>query len=204
MQKALANSGAQAITIDCLGLFYRKLLPAYPCLGHCRLNDIGLVGACEADVEYTVTMLAFAYAFGLPGFISDPVIDTSTNTVIHAHCVSPTRLDGPNKPPAPYVIRSHMEDNKGASLQVKMRVGQPITCAKLYGLETILVSTAKIVDNPDSDRGCHTKITTKVPDARRLLEGYSGGLHRVIFYGDLLAGVKNLAVLQGWKVVEEA
>jgi len=114
-----------------------------------------------------------------------------------------TRLDGPGKPAAPYIIRSHMEDNKGASLQVKMRVGQPITCAKLSGLDTMLVSTAKIVDNPDVDRGCRTKITTQVPNARKLLEGYSGGLHRVIFYGDLLAGVKNLAFLQGWKVVEE-
>lgn len=204
MKKILDEERAQAITIDCLTLFYNKVLPAYPCLGHTKLNDLGLVGACEADIDSTLTMLAFGYAFGVPGFISDPVIDTATNTVIHAHCVSPTKLDGPQGQQAPFIIRSHMEDNRGASLQVKMRVGQPITCAKLTGLNTMLISKAKIVGNPDVDRGCRTKITTEVPSARRLLEDYSSGLHRVIFYGDRVQGAKDLATFMGWKVVEEA
>jgi hypothetical protein len=86
---------AQAVTINCLGLFNQKKLPAYPCLAFCKMNDLGLVGVCEGDVDSTLTQLIFTYAFGIPGYVSDPVIDTSTNTVIHAHCVSAHRLHCP-------------------------------------------------------------------------------------------------------------
>lgn len=194
---------AQAFTINCLGMFHQKRLPAYPCLAFAKLNDIGLTGVCEADVDSTLTQIMLTYAFGVPGFVSDPVIDTAKNTVIHAHCVSATRMDGPTGPRAPYIIRSHMEDNKGASLQVKMRLQQAITCAKLVDLDTMLVSTGTIVDNPDCDRGCRTKITTTVADARKMLNNYGGGLHRVIVYGDRVNAIKDLATLLKFKVVEE-
>jgi hypothetical protein len=96
-----------------------------------------------------------------------------------------------------------MEDNKGASLQVKMRTGQVITMAKLIRQDTMLISTGTITDNPESDRGCRTKIATKVADARKLLEGYEGGLHRVIFYGDRVRTIRDLGGLMQFKVVEE-
>jgi len=145
----------------------------------------------------------FTYLVGKPGFISDPVIDTATNTVIHAHCVSATKMDGPDGPEAPYIIRSHMEDDKGAALQVKMRIGQVITAAKLINLDTMLISTGKIIDTPDVDRGCRTKITTEVADAQKIMENYTGGLHRVIFYGDHVREIKRLAHFMPFKVVEE-
>jgi len=203
LRRIMEEERAQAVTINCLGLFTQKRLPAYPCLAFCKLNDLGFAGVCEGDLDSTLTQLMYTYAFGVPGYVSDPVIDTSKNTVIHAHCVSATRMDGPSGERAPYIIRSHMEDNKGASLQVKMRVGQVITMAKLINQDTMLISTGTIIDNPDSDRGCRTKITTKVADARRLLEGYEGGLHRVIFYGDRVAAVRDLAGLMEFTVVEE-
>jgi hypothetical protein len=203
LRQIMREEKAQAVTINCLGLFAQKRMPAYPCLAFCKLNDIGMVGVCEGDMDSTLTQLIFTHAFGVPGYVSDPVIDTSNNTVIHAHCVSATRLDGPAGGRAPYVIRSHMEDNKGASLQVKMRVGQIITMAKLIRQETMLISTGTITDNPESDRGCRTKITTRVADARKLLNGYEGGLHRVIFYGDRIRPVRDLAGLMRFDVVEE-
>lgn len=194
---------AQAVTVNCLALFGAKVLPAYPCLTFSKLNDVGLTGVCEGDVDSTLTQIIFNYAFGVPGFVSDPVVDTASNTVIHAHCVSATRMDGPSGPRAPYIIRSHLEDNKGAALQVQMRVGQVITAAKLANLDTMLISTGTITGNPDLDRGCRTKITTKVADARKLMRGYTGGLHRVIFYGDRVQAIRDLAALLRFTVVEE-
>ena len=58
-------------------------------------------------------MLLFAYAFGIPGFITDPLFDTSKNAVIHAHCVAPTRMDGPGTRARPFIIRTHRDDNRG-------------------------------------------------------------------------------------------
>lgn len=203
LRRIMKEENAAAVTINCLGMFKAKALPAYPCLAFCKLNDLGLTGVCEGDMASTLTQLIFTYAFGVPGFVSDPVVDTANNTVIHAHCVAATRMDGPKGERASYIIRSHMEDNAGASLQVKMRVGQVITMAKLSDWETMLLSTGTILDNPDVDRGCRTKITTQVADARKVLRQYGAGLHRVIFYGDRVNAIKDLAGMMGMKVVEE-
>jgi hypothetical protein len=92
-----------------------------------------------------------------------------------------------------------------------MRVGQKITCAKLVNLDTLLVSTGKIIEVPDfDDRGCRTQITTEVADARKLLDNWGAGLldgwvaqlHRVVFYGDLFQASRDLASLLGLKVIE--
>ncbi len=224
MQKVLADTKAQAITINCLGLFGQKALPAYPCFGFARLNDLGLVGVCEADLPSTMTQIIYLHLTGKPGFVTDPIFDTATNTVIHAHCVSATKMDGPQGQAAPYNIRSHLEDHKGAVLQVFMRTGQEITMAKLvkanphapvktpslaassaecYGTGAMLVSTGKIVEAPDVDRACRTKITVKVADARKMFEQWSNGLHRVIFYGNHIADTRRLARFTGFDVVEE-
>jgi len=203
MKKVMTEEAAQAITINCLGLFYAGQLPAYPCLGFSRLNSSGLVGACEGDVESTITMLIFQYMAGKPGFITDPVIDTGKGTVIHAHCVAPVSMDGVGGREEPYVLRSHMEDDKGAVVQVTMRVGQKITMAKLVGSDTMLLSTGEIIDTPVSDRGCRTQITTRVKDPRRLLEQYRHGLHRVIFYGDHTSDIERLSKFLKFKVVYE-
>lgn len=223
LQKVLAEEKAHAITINCLGLFGRRAMPAYPCFGFTRLNDLGLVGVCEADLPSTMTQIIYLHLTGRPGFVTDPVFDTSNNTVIHAHCVAATKMDGPSGESAPYIIRSHLEDYKGAVLQTKMRIGQDITMAKLvgvdpntpqkpqlaasplesYGVNTMLVSTGRIIAVPDSDRGCRTQITTRVRDARKMLEQWSHGLHRVIFYGDHVADTRRLGRFLGIDIVEE-
>lgn len=213
MKKLIEQEQARAITIRCLGGFLLDEL-GYPCLGFSKLNDQGIVAACEADMQSTLTMLIFGYAFGIPGFISDPVFDTATDTVIHAHCVSATKMNGPAGERAPYIIRSHAERHKGAVLQVKYRKGEPVTCAKLIDLETMtmLISTGQIIDSPDVDRGCRSKMAVKVADARSMLDNWGCGvvkggmvehLHRVLFYGERLQSIKHLAVLMGLNVIEE-
>jgi L-fucose isomerase-like protein len=222
LQKVLADEKAFAITINCLGLFDRGL-PAYPCFGFARLNDLGLVGVCEGDLPSTMTQAIFQHMEGVPGFVTDPIFDVSNNTVIHAHCVSATKMDGPGGEEAAYEIRSHLEDHKGAVLQVKMRVGQEITMAKLvaglpkgmkapsvaaspadsWGANIMLLSGGKIVGIPDSESACRTKIAVQVSDARKLLENWSNGLHRVIFYGNHAVDIKRFARFTGIDVFEE-
>ena len=67
----------------------------------------------------------------------------------------------------------------------------------------MLVSTATIIDVPDVDRGCRTKITTKVRDARKMFEGWHHGLHRVIFYGNHIEDTRRLGRMVGFDVIEE-
>jgi hypothetical protein len=212
MKNLMIRHKAQAITIACLGGIPIGRL-GYPCLGFSKLNDLGLVGACEADMDSTLTMLLFTYAFGVPGFITDPLFDTAKNAIIDAHCLSATKMDGPAGARAPFIIRTHRDDNKGASLQVELRVGQEVTRAKLCHLDTLLISTGKITEIPSfDDRGCRTQIVTQVADARGMVDHWGAGvlvnenmmtlLHRVIFYGNRLESAKHLARLMGLKVVE--
>jgi hypothetical protein len=209
IKEIMTQECAQAITSShCMGA------PAKGCLTFSKLNDLGLVGACEGDMDSTLTMLLFAYAVGVPGFISDPLFDTSRSALIHAHCTATTKLDGPTGTRAPFLIRTQCDSNQGVSLEVQMRVGQEITCAKLVHLDTMLISTGKIVELTDfHDRGCRTQITTAVANTKSMVHNWGGGvlgddmmtlLHRVVFYGNHVACMRDLAPLMGWKIVEEA
>jgi hypothetical protein len=199
----LEQEKANAMTIDCLGGFRRGELIAYPCVAWSRLNDQGFYGVCEADLPSTMTQLLVTSFSGKPGFVSDPVFDTSRNEIVHAHCVSATSLRGIGAPSLPYIIRSHMEDNKGVSLQVLTPVGETVTVGKFAAPSKFLVSTGEAIGNVDSPRGCRTKIRTRVASARRMLENYGAGLHRVVFYGDYVQPIEAMGSLMGFQVVRE-
>lgn len=201
--EVLRRRQANALTIDCLGGFRRGDLPAYPCVAFSKLNDAGMYGVCEADFPSTMTQLLVTAYSGKPGFVSDPTFDTSRNEVIHAHCVSATRLRGLDAAPSPYTIRTHMEDEKGVSLQVEMPERETITCGKFANPRTFLVSTGEVTANLDDRRGCRTKIVTRVADARKMAEGFTGGLHRVIFYGDHAQAIERMGRLMGFRTVRE-
>ncbi len=204
MRDLLAAQNAQGIAVNCLNLFYAGRMPAYPCLGFFQLNNDGLVGACEADLQSAITMLAMTYLTGRPGYISDPVIDTAKNQVIYAHCVAPNRVFGPRGTANPYHIRSHAEDRKGAAVRSLMPLGQTVTNLKFVPAEkTVVMHLAKTVANIDDDRACRTKLAAEVPNGQKLLEGWSAGWHRVTVYGDYKRRVETLSALLGFKVQEE-
>ncbi|MBL8293112.1 MAG: hypothetical protein JNN08_14795 [Bryobacterales bacterium] len=205
MAEMLKDSRAQAMDVDCLHLFYGKKLPAYPCIGFREFNDAGLVGACEADLQSTITMLAMTYLAGRPGFISDPVIDTSKNQIIYAHCVAPTRPYGPSSPVVRFHLRDHSEDRKGAVVQAFLPIGETTTTLKILPQTREMVfHQAKAVDNLEDDRACRTKLAAQPADARALLTGWHRwGWHRVTYYGDLRAPVEAFAALTGLNFVTE-
>ena len=182
------------------------------CLTFSKLNDLGLVGACEGDIDSTLTMLMFAYAFGVPGFITDPVIDTAKNAMIHFHCTSATKMDGPGGKRLPFILRNQTDSGGGVAVQAENRIGQAVTCAKLVNLDTMLICPGKIIETSTSPLACRTQFTQTVRDARRLFLNWGAGafeggvmtmLHRVVFYGDYAKGVQELGDLMGFKVVEE-
>jgi len=207
MSALLEREKAQAIAINCLGGFYSGQMKAYPCLGFCQFNNDGGVGACEADLRSTITMLAMTYLTGRPGYISDPVIDTSKNQIIYAHCVAPTKVFGPAGSSNPYHIRSHSEDRKGASMRSLMPIGYLTSTLTVdTNKKEIIFHQGKSVENIDQDMACRTKLAAEVKgDIDKLLTEWDRwSWHRVTFYGDLKAPVQELGKAIGFKVVEEA
>jgi hypothetical protein len=204
MKNLMTANKSDAITIDCLRLLYGGKLPAYPCLGFSQLNDDGLVGACEADLQSTISMLLMTYLTGRPGFISDPVIDTSKNQIIYAHCVAPTKVFGPGGSANPYHIRNHSEDRKGAVVRSLLPLGHMTTTLKfLPQRKEVIIHQGKAVANIDEDKACRTKLAVEGPDTRKLKDEWAWGWHRVTFYGDYRDAVDTVSSLLGIKVVPE-
>ena len=207
MLELLKRHDAQAITINCLGGFYGGHLKAYPCLGFCQLNDDGLVGGCESDIRSAATMVAISTLVGRPGYISDPVIDTSRKHIIYAHCVAPTKVFGPDGPRNPYHIRNHSEDRKGASMRSLLPLGYMTTTLEIEATRReIVIHQGKSVENVDEDKACRTKLAALVKgDMEKLLGHWDRwGWHRVTFFGDIREPVLELAKALNCKVTEEA
>jgi len=215
MKKLMIGERAQAVcSTACMG-------NPRACLTFSKLNDLGLVGACEGDIDSTLTMLLFAHAFRAPGFISDPVVDESKNALVHFHCTSFTRrADGTRMP---FLIRNQTDSGGGVALQVQWQVGEPVTMAKLVNLDTMLAVPGRITETGTSPLACRTQFTQTVRNSRHLFLNWGGGaivppgspgdlaqyagampmLHRAVFYGDYVRGIHRLGSLMGYRVIEE-
>jgi hypothetical protein len=146
-------------------------------------------------------------------------VDAARNAFHLSHCSAPLKMDGPDGPKAPYLLRRHAELRGGAVPEVHYRIGQTVTFTKLIHLDTLLVFTGKIIAVPKvpagQERGCRTELVAEVADAERLLDNWGGdalgssatdyyaSLHRVAYYGDHRSSMRHLAELMGLKVVEE-
>lgn len=204
----------------CVGTCMRWLERGFPCLGFSRLNDRGIPAACDGDMDCLLTMLIFQHALNRAGFLGNAAgVDTSKNAFHLSHCSAPLRMEGPESPRSPYLLRRHAEVRGGAVTEVHYRVGQEVTFTKLVHLDTLLMFTGKIIEVPDvpsgKERGCRTEIVAEVKDAEKLLDNWGGGalgasakdyytsLHRVAYYGNHTRTIRHLAHLTGMNVVEE-
>ncbi|MGI6456458.1 MAG: hypothetical protein ACOX5R_12695 [bacterium] len=194
-EQLLNEEEATVITVDCYGSMYRQL-PAFPCIGFTRLNDMGYGGICESDLQCAMTHILLQSISGKPGFISDPTMDVSRNATILAHCLGTRCMDGPDGAIAPYKLRTIMERQEGAVPQVFMRNGEKVTQALLVQDQQLLYFTGTVIEVPDTERGCRTKITVQVDgDAEQLWKNWSNGLHRVTCYGDITQDLKRFCRL---------
>jgi hypothetical protein len=208
-QKAvLKKHDAIGITINCLGGFYGGHIHAYPCLGFHELNNEGLIGGCECDLRSAATMVTMtALTQGRPGFISDPVLDTSKRQIIYAHCVASNKVFGPEGETNPFEILTHNEDRKGAAIRSIFPTGYMTTTVEFAPeRKTVLLHRGKAVASVDDDRACRSKLAAEpLGDVEKLFRQWDQwGWHRVTVYGDLKEPVHALAEALKWKVQEEA
>ena len=207
MKNLLASRGAQAITMDCLGGFYSGKLPGYPCLGYRQMNDDGQTsGTCEAQIPDMLAMLICRYMFDRASFASDPVLDTSSNQIIYAHCVAPTKMLGPDGPTNPFIIRSHAEDGKGAAIQSLLPTGYMTTSFRTdSSFKAMAIHRAKAVGNVDEPKACRTKLAAEVVgDIGRLFYEWDRfSWHRLTVYGDVQEPIEELAKAFNMEVIHE-
>lgn len=197
----MASENCQGISVDCLPLVERRLIPCPPCIAWLRLNDEGSVGACEADWNAAISMRLTSLLFDRPGFMQDPAPNTVNNTLMGAHCSCPTKLDGFNKGNEPFILRSHSESDTGVSPQVLWRIGQKVTIMKFQGPGAIILGTGRVLRNIDTPPagGCRTSVELEVDDVADSRD--VKGFHQLFIYGDLELPFKAYCQLAGIKVV---
>lgn len=209
-ENMMTEEDATVLTVDCYGTMWDKTikLPGYPCLGFCRLNDMGLGGICESDLRCAMTHIILQGLTGKPGFVSDPTVDESTDSIILAHCMGARKMDGPNGPTSPYKIRTVHEREEGVTPQSQMRKGEKVTQAILIGTDLMQYFTGEIIGVPvavEYDRGCRTKINVKPDgDVTTLWKNWSNGLHRQTVYGNVAKELGQFCRYMNIKMVDEA
>jgi hypothetical protein len=203
-EKILAQEKATCLTVDCYGSMYRQL-PAFPCVGFVRLNNMGLGGICESDLQSAMTHILVQGLSGRPGFISDPTMDESVRGIILAHCLGSLKMDGPEGQSSTYRLRTIMERQEGCVPQARMRLGQKVTQLQLTGTDRVIYFTGTITDVPDTDRGCRTQITVQIDgDPEKLWQNWTDGLHRTTVYGDIIPDLKRFCRFEDIKLIQEA
>ncbi|MCC6154099.1 MAG: hypothetical protein IT367_10100 [Candidatus Hydrogenedentes bacterium] len=175
---------ADAVMMNCLpGLQHpHKHVP--PCMAFMNLRDQGMPAGCQADLSATLTLLLVQYLFDRPGFQQNASMDTARNLYFGAHCTCPSRMNGPDAPAEPYVLRNHAEAGWGCAPRVLLSKGREATIAQYITGDApkMYVYTGSIVDCPESAGGCRTNVQmtiNEVADVRDVK-----GMHQIIFYGN--------------------
>ena len=199
-RRIMAAESCQGISMDCLGLIGSRLIPCPPCLAWLRLNDEGSVGCCEADWNAAISLRLTSLLCNRPGFMQDPAPNTTRNTLMGAHCSCPTKLDGFDKPPEPYILRNHSESTLGVSPQVLWRIGQKVTVMEFNGPDKIILGTGRVLSNIDTppSGGCRTSVELEMDDVADSRD--TKGFHQLFIYGDLELPFKAYCQLAGIKV----
>ena len=199
-RRIMAAENCQGISMDCLPLVQERLIPCPPCIAWLRLNDEGSVGACEADWNAAISLRLTSYLFDRPGFMQDPAPNTVNNTLMGAHCSCPTKLDGFDKPPEPFILRSHSESNIGVSSQVLWRKGQEVTIMEFDGPGKIILGTGWVLRNIETPPagGCRTSVELELDDVADARD--TKGFHQLFIYGNLELPFKAYCQLAGIEV----
>jgi L-fucose isomerase-like protein len=198
-RRLMAAEDCHGFSMDCLGpVGRRKIKP--PCLAFSRLRDEGGLGTCEADWNAAISTRLTNLLFDRPGFMQDPAPNTANNTLNGAHCTCATKLDGFDKPAAPFILRSHSESNIGVAMQVLWRIGQEVTVMKFEGPEKIILGTGRVLRNIDTppSGGCRTSVELEMNDMADTRD--TKGFHQLFIYGNLENEFKAYCQLAGIKV----
>jgi hypothetical protein len=202
--RLLEREGANALTMDCLGMVGERKVPTPPCMAWSMLQDAGVTAACEADLFGAVSLMLTSYLLDRPGFMNDPVPETVTNRLIAAHCTCGTRLNGFGAPPEPYILRSHSESDRGVAMQVLWQPGQRVSLVRFTGPRELILDTGTVTANIDTPPagGCRTSFEIEMDDVADCRDVQ--GFHQVVVYGDHRREVEAFCQLYGIRVTHSS
>jgi hypothetical protein len=209
-RRLMEQGGCQGIAVDCLPHVKGGKVPP-PCMGFSHLNDEGAVASCQADWPAAISLRLAYLLLGRPGFMNNMCSSSVNNTLIGAHCTSPTRLAGPDQPPVPYRLRTHSESDLGVAPQVIWPVGETVTVVKFSDPQwfrmpdpssaparTLWLGSGRVVRNIDTppSGGCRTSLEVELDAVDDIAKVRM--LHHVLYVlGDHVEKLKAYCELAG-------
>jgi len=198
LKKYLEENGSDWITVNCLSRLVSDV-KATPCMSFSILNDMGYVATCEADPTEMILQYIMRHIASKPAFFNDPTVNEKDGTLILAHCTSPTKMLGFDKPRFKFEVRTHHETNYGATPKPVFEKGIVTIAGLSFDLDKMLIITGEVIKSP-SLRICRSQVEVKIKDATKILEDWQG-FHWVMVYGDYSKELETICKVKGIKPI---
>lgn len=204
LKRLVEAEGADAMMMECLPGLKHPHMHVPPCMGFMDLRDEGIPAGCEADLDATLTMMLMQNLFNRPAFQHNPSVDTEKNLYFGAHCTCASKMEGPDGPREPFVLRNHAEAGWGCVPEVCLKNGQMFTMAKYLVDEarpSMILYTGKIVQSPCPAHtgGCRTNMMATINELDDVCR--MQGHHLSLCYGDHGDRMKAFNRMYGIEVV---
>jgi L-fucose isomerase-like protein len=191
LQEIVAEHGLDAVALKCFDLL--PILKNTACFALAKLNEDGVVAACEGDIISALGMLLLRELTGQPSFLANPsTIDVEAGQISLAHCTVPRSMC------SEHVVRSHFESNLGVAFQGTLhndvytlfRIGGP-TLQDLYAAKTMYVGSGQ------DDKLCRTQVTLQFAQSEQALQLLRRplGNHHLVVRGEHLGKLNSFAEL---------
>ena len=177
--------GATAFTVNCLESIVHTSCHTTSCFALSRLNDEGIISACEADATTLVDMLITSYASNAPSFMLNPYLFPADNKLFVSHCTSPTRHSFATDEKDDFNTYSYFEIRSlPCGLQVLKQPG-PVTVTGISHdkLDKMVIVRGNLVRNT-SFASCRTQVEIDVPGGIKKLADNYEGRHWALVYGN--------------------
>ncbi len=175
-------------TVNCLASIVHTTINGTACYSLSKLNDAGVVAACESDVTTLMAMMITSFASRRPAFMLNPYLFPADNKLFVSHCSSPTRhsLAKDDAQRDDMRLYNYFEiPHMGCGIQVLREEGAEVTITGLShnSLDRMVVVKGRIVRNT-SFASCRTQLEIQTEGSiRELAEAYQGR-HWALVYGD--------------------
>jgi L-fucose isomerase-like protein len=189
MKEYVEENKADWITVNCFSRLFEDT-KATPCMSNSILNDSGIVATCEADFTAGPLHYLMSCIAGKPSFFIDPAVNEGEGTIILAHCTSPTKLLGYDKPHFPYDVRTHHETNLSATPKPVFEKGVVTVAGFPEDFKKMLIIRGQVIGSPDL-RICRSQVEVKVNDAEAVLNDWQG-FHWSLVYGDYVKELEKI------------
>ena len=184
-KELIEEADANVFTVNCLWSIVHNECKTTSCYSLSKLNDAGIVSACEADVTTLLNMMISTFASDSPVFMLNPYHFPEDNKLFVSHCTSPRLHSFDSSKKDDFNIYSYYEiPGLPCGLQIIKEEG-PVTVTGISHdkMNKMIVIKGNIVRNTAFST-CRTQMELDVEgDIREIVENYQGR-HWALSYGD--------------------